>query len=189
MASPGFEWAYRDLLTAMLIVFMAMAVLALVVTTKPNPHTPIQGNLVFMMHWDKASDSDIDLWVRSPGDKPIGYSRPSGMNCNLIRDDLGKSADPNSENEEMAICRNASAGEYVVNVMAYRVRDKRLPIAVTVESMYSTPTVTSQLFRKSVQLFYEGEELTVIRFTINKNGNLVGDTDSVPTKLFLGTTY
>ena len=186
--SRGFNWAYRDLLTALLVVFIAMATLALVaLVQKPNPNVAIQGNLIFSMHWDSRSNSDIDLWVSSPGDQPVGYRRLSGLNCNLLRDDLGRQHDPSSDNEEMVICRNAPAGSYAVNVMAYDVYDGRFPIPVTVEGSYSDGNGSSRLFEREEKLTYRGQELTVARFQLTKHGALEpGSLNDVPVRLYQG---
>ncbi|MGH7685126.1 MAG: hypothetical protein ACREMT_12335, partial [Vulcanimicrobiaceae bacterium] len=171
--SRGFSWAYRDLLTALLVVFIAMATLALVaVVQKPNPTLPIQGNLIFTMHWDGNSNSDIDLWVKGPNDSPIGYRRMSGLNCNLLRDDLGQKHDPSSQNEEMAICRNAPPGAYAVNVVAYNVYDRRFPVHVSIESYFSDASSSNRLFERDAKLMHQGQEVTVARFELMKHGEL-----------------
>lgn len=184
--SRGFSWAYRDLLTALLVVFIAMAALSLVaVVQKPTPKVSIQGNLIFAMHWDARSNSDIDLWIKSPGDQPVGYSRRSGINCNLLRDDLGRLHDPSSENEEMAVCRNAPPGAYSVNVMAYDVYDHRVPIQVSVESYFSDGVGSERLFERDATLTYQGQELTVARFQLMKGGRMQrGSFNDVPIHLY-----
>lgn len=184
--SRGFSWAYRDLLTALLVVFIAMAALALVaVIQKPNPNVAIQGNLVVTMHWDPRSNSDVDLWVQSPGDEPVGFHRRSGLNCNLLRDDLGRLHDPSSENEEMTVCRNAPPGSYAVNIMAYNVYDRRFPVPVSVESFFSNANGSSRIFHRDAKLTYKGQELTVARFQLTKDGRLVpGTINDVPIKLY-----
>ena len=186
--SRGFSWAYRDLLTALLVVFIAMATLALVaVVQKPNPKVAIQGNLIFAMHWKASSNSDIDMWVKSPEDRPVGFMRLSGMNCNLLRDDLGHAHDPSSENEEMAVCRNAPAGAYAVNVMAYDVYDRHFPIDVTVESFYTNGTGSSRLFQRDARLTYQGQEVTVAQFQLTKDGLVkAGTINDIPIVLFRG---
>jgi hypothetical protein len=186
--SRGFSWAYRDLLTALLVVFIAMAALALVaVVQKQNPNVPIQGNLVVAMHWDPRSDSDIDLWVRSPSDAPVGFRRLSGLNCNLLRDDLGHRHDPSSENEEMTVCRNAPAGEYAVNIMAYHVYDGRFPVHVWVESFFSNANGSNRIFHREANLTYQGQELTVARFGLTNDGTLIpGSLNDIPVLLYQG---
>lgn len=184
--SYGFSWAYRDLLTALLVVFIAMAALALIaVVQRPNPNVAIQGNLIVTMHWDPRSGSDIDLWVKSPGDAPVGFHRMSGLNCNLLRDDLGRMHDPSSQNQEMVVCRNAPAGAYAVNVMAYNVYDRRFPVAVSVESYYSDGNGTTRIFQRQAKLTYLGQELTVARFGLRNGGTLApGSLNDIPIALY-----
>lgn len=186
--SRGFSWAYRDLLTALLVVFIAMSALALVaIVQKPNPTVAIQGNLVIAMHWNGRSNSDVDLWVKSPGDRPVGFMRLSGTNCNLLRDDLGRLHDPSSENEEMVVCRNAPPGAYAVNVMAYDVYDHHVPIDVSVESFYTNASGSTRLFQRDTRLMHQGEETTVARFQLQKGGLLKpGSFNDIPILLFRG---
>jgi hypothetical protein len=186
--SRGFSWAYRDLLTALLVVFIAMSTLALVaIVQKPDPKVAIQGNLVIAMHWNGRSNSDVDLWVKSPSDRPVGFMRLSGMNCNLLRDDLGRRHDPSSENEEMVVCRNAPAGAYAVNVMAYDVYDHQFPIDVSVESFFTSASGSTRLFQRETQLTHQGEEVTVARFELEKGGLLKpGSVNDIPIALFRG---
>lgn len=187
--SRGFSWAYRDLLTAMLVVFIAMAALALLaVVPKQNDNVAIQGNLIVTMHWDPRSDSDIDLWVQSPGDEPVGFQRKSGLNCNLLRDDLGRLHDPSSDNEEMTVCRNAPPGAYAVNVMAYDVYDGRFPVQVSVESFFSGGNGSQRLFQRATNLTYQGQQQTVARFQLMKGGTLQPDSlNDIPIVLYRGT--
>ena len=186
--SRGFSWAYRDLLTALLVVFIAMSALALVaIVQKPNPTVAIQGNLVIAMHWNARSNSDVDLWVKSPDDRPVGFMRLSGMNCNLLRDDLGRLHDPSSENEEMVVCRNAPPGAYAVNVMAYDVYDHHFPIDVSVESFYTNASGSTRIFQRNTHLTHQGEETTVARFQLQKGGLLKpGSFNDIPIPLFRG---
>lgn len=168
----GYAYSIRDLLIALLVVFMALSVFALVSHPKQKPGVQA-GSLIFQMHWQDSSDSDIDLWMKPPDDRPIGYSHMSGHYCNLLRDDLGRDHDPASTNTEVNICRKALPGEYIVNTMAYNAYDGNYPISVTVTVTELSTTVSRMLIEKTVQLQYQGQELTVFRFTLDKQGNIV----------------
>ena len=169
----GFEWAYRDLLIALLVVFMAMAALALVAATKVQSAGVRQGSLVIQLRWDHARDADVDLWVKAPDDAPVGFSHPGDRHCNLLRDDLGRQLDPESRNEELVVCRGQPAGEYVVDVMLYHSYDGSLPVATTVEvSRLDADGVITVLHRR-LELAREGEQATVWRFALARNGDLV----------------
>jgi hypothetical protein len=172
--SKGFFWAYIDLLFALVVGFMAMACLAVVAKTTPqDPGTKV-GDLTIEMQWPTGSESDIDLWVRSPGDKPIGYSRRTGKVCDLIRDDLGALHDAASRAMEMVACRKAPAGEYVVNVHAYAFLEKAaIPVRIFVRRQRPGQNAIETLLKQTTTLDHNGQEATVARFTLSPNGDLV----------------
>lgn len=182
----GFRWSYIDLMWAALVCFMALSVYSLMAAAvKREVSVKPQGDLIFTLHWDPASDSDIDLWVLAPGDQPVGYSHPTDVHCNLVRDDLGHGGDSQSRNEEMTLCRGTPAGEYVVDVMAYNVRDGKFPVGMTVSASRVTPSGVEQVFSKKVELGHNGEQFTVTRFKIDKDGNVLeGSFNDLPMPLY-----
>ena len=183
--SAGFEWAYRDLLIALLVVFMAMAALALVAATKAERVGVTQGSLVIEMRWDRASDSDMDLWVEAPGDAPVGFSHMADAHCNLLRDDLGRALDPQSRNEEMVVCRGTPAGEWIVDTMLYRSYDDVFPVHVAVTVMRIDGGGVRTLLSRRVDLAREGEQVTVWRFTLDGKGRVVpGSVNHLPMPLY-----
>ena len=172
--SKGFFWAYIDLLFALVVGFMAMACLAVVAKTTPQEAGTKVGDLTIEMQWPMGSESDMDLWVRSPGDKPIGYSRKTGKVCDLIRDDLGALHDAASRALEMVACRKAPAGEYVVNAHAYAFLEKAaIPVRITVRRQRPGQNATETLLTKTTTIDHNGQEVTIARFTLNPDGDLV----------------
>jgi len=134
------------------------------------------GNVIVEVRWDANSDSDIDLWCQGPGDVPVGYSNKSGIIFNLVRDDLGRSGDPNSMNYEVQYARGRWPGEYVVNLHAYRIHDQKLPVEADVTiTTRDREDNTRQILKSHVSLEYEGQETTVFRFMLDQDGNLVPD--------------
>lgn len=178
----GYSWAMRDLLIALVVVFLGMAVMALAV--HQNQKAGIRpGTLIIQMHWADWSNSDIDLWVKSPGDVPVGYSRLRGLYCDLLRDDLGHAHDPVSTNTETVVCRKAPQGSYIVNAMAYDVYDYKfpIPVTVTVTELRGSPHL---IVRRTVELTHQGQELTVIGFSVDRHGNLIPDSlNTIQTEL------
>ncbi len=183
--SEGFEWAYRDLLIALLVVFMAMAALALVAATKAVRAGVTQGSLVIEMRWDRASDSDMDLWVKAPGDAPVGFSHMADQHCNLLRDDLGRAIDRQSRNEEMVVCRGAPAGEWIADAMLYRDYDGVLPVGVDVTVLRISGAGVDTLLTRHVEMTEEGEQDTIWRFGLDGKGALVpGSVNDLPMPLY-----
>lgn len=163
--SKGFEWSYRDLLTSLVVVYMAMAALALIAARKASTAGVTPGNVMFQLTWDQAKEADVDLWVRAPGDQTVGYSHPAGRHCNLVRDDLGRPTDPESRNLELAVCRGTPDGEWIANAALYADRDGKLPVSATVIASMADQNGIRQIARRTVQLSREGDEQTAFRFT------------------------
>jgi hypothetical protein len=126
------------------------------------------------LFWDKAIDADVDLWVQGPGDVPVGYSNKSGVIFNLVRDDLGKSGDPNSMNYEVAYGRGHWPGEYVVNAMLYRSCDQKFPVATQIKvSLQDQQGHVRQALQSNIELAFEGQETTVFRFRLDEAGEII----------------
>lgn len=183
---PGFVWSYRDLLWALVITFMAMSVLALVAATQQrNALVEPQANLLFTLHWDDASNSDVDLWVRAPGETPVGYLHEGDTTANLVRDDLGRKKDKKSRNQEMTMARGTPAGEWVVNVMLFASYDSRFPVKATAEVIRVGRRGTRTLVSRTVALDHVGQQVTVARFTLDAHGSLVpGSVNDLPVPLY-----
>jgi len=178
--NTGFEWSYRDLLFTMMVAYMAMAAMALIITSKITKiETVSPGNILIEMTWDRTKNADVDLWVQAPGERAVGYSNKSSVVFNLLRDDLGYSSDPESRNHELAVGRGLRPGEYIVNVHLYSARDS-LPfdarVTVTLDKKshdQASSSIATVIAREKVTLTRNGEQLTAIRFTLDKNGDLV----------------
>ncbi|MGH6903435.1 MAG: hypothetical protein ACREIR_11930, partial [Geminicoccaceae bacterium] len=149
-------------------------------------NTQPPGNVIVEVRWPDDIDCDVDLWVEAPGDIPVGYSNKGGVIFNLLRDDLGKRADATGMNYEVSYSRGIVAGEYTVNVHLYRNTAGVLPIPVTVVTSVKKSSKESarQVLASNIELVREGEELTVYRFRLSEDGDLVpGSVHSLQRKL------
>jgi len=170
---------FRDVIMLALAGFVAMVILLLPHLNPPGKAaeqtTEPPGNVIVELRWPDELDSDVDLWVEAPGDIPVGYSNKGGAIFNLLRDDLGKRADATGLNYEISYSRGIPEGEYTVNVHLYRNAANVFPIPVTVVTSVKTAPNESarQLLASKIELQREGEELTVYRFRLSKDGNLV----------------
>lgn len=200
--SKGFEWAYRDLLTALMVVFMALGLLSIIASQRLKTIEGVQpGQLLVQMTWKNGSTSDIDLWVKSPDDEPVGYTRAAGKTCDLLRDDLGRAMDLTSHAIELTVCRDPPPGEYLINVHLYNIHlakayggvpeqtwdevmKKELPMPVTVlitKADKKNPGHMKKILEKEVMLDHAGQELTVARFELDGDANLVaGSLNDLP---------
>jgi hypothetical protein len=172
--------SFRDMLFLLVFAYLVIGAIALAHVAKNDEEktqgAPPPGNVIVEITWDKAIDADVDLWVQGPGDVPVGYSNKSGMIFNLVRDDLGRGGDPNSMNYEVAYGRGHWAGEYVVNVMLYRSRDRKIPVPVVAKvSLQGEKGQVRQVVQSNVELAFEGQETTVFRFKLDQKGQFIAD--------------
>lgn len=186
------DTVYKDTITLMLlgIVFLFIIILFHINPVAKEDEGEIKqpGNIAVEISWPAEQGMDIDLWVRAPGDTPVGYSNKASKYFNLVRDDLGNLTDELKLNFENSFSRGAPPGEYVVNVHLYNQNNFPLPINVYVGVIIRDPTdedATETKFNKTVTLTEQGQELTVFRFKIDENGDLVeGSTHDLPVKLW-----
>jgi len=170
---------FRDVIMLALAGFVAMVILLLPHLNPPGEAaedtTQPPGNVIVELRWPDELDSDVDLWVEAPGDVPVGYSNKGGAIFNLLRDDLGQRADATGLNYEVSYSRGIVPGEYTVNVHLYRNAAGVYPIPVTVvTSVKKSPDESArQLLASRVELAREGQEVTVYRFVLTKDGELV----------------
>jgi hypothetical protein len=176
----GMNVSFRDMLFLLVFAYLVIGAIALAHVARNDQEQSRgqapPGNVIVEMLWDKTIDADVDLWVKGPGNVPVGYSNKSGMIFNLVRDDLGKSGDPNSMNYEISYGRGHWPGEYVVNAMLYRSRDHKYPVGTQIKvSLQNRQGQVRQVLQSNVDLAFEGQETTAFRFRLDEKGELVAD--------------
>ena len=171
------DTVFRDVILLALSGFVAVVLILL-----PHLHPPLEakeapppGNVVVEINWPSKIDADVDLWVEAPGDQPVGYSNKGGKVFNLLRDDLGQFRDLTDVNYEVAYSRGVVEGEYTINIHLYRNKSAVVPVPVTVVASVkrSDGANLKRLTSAKVELGYTGEEVTVVRFALNKAGEIV----------------
>lgn len=122
-----------------MLLMLSMAVVLVIVIHHINPDknndmvaSAHQGNLIVELFWDDTSIADVDLWVKAPGEPPVGFTNRSGQTFNLLRDDLGSFADISERNMEIAYGRGLPDGEYIINVQLYNGKGASLPLEALV---------------------------------------------------------
>ncbi len=169
---------FRDVIMLALLGFVTIVILLL-----PHINPPVEaddttrppGNLVVELRWPDELDTDVDLWVQAPGDRPVGYSNRGGKVFDLLRDDLGHLGDATELNYEIAFSRGAPAGDYTVNLHLYRNNAGVLPVPaiVVVSSKADINSSMRPIATRRVRLDRLGQELTVVRFSLDRDGRLV----------------
>jgi hypothetical protein len=166
--------AFLDFLFLALTGFMAMVLLLIshVAVSSESERKLDRAGVLVEIVWPADTDADVDLWVRAPGDTPVGYSNKGGAIFDLLRDDLGLRKDLTGMNYESSVSRGSPAGEYTVNIHLYRRNSTDLPLGVevlvTIKPYADGPRIIVD--QRTVVLRAEGEELTVVRFTLDSDG-------------------
>jgi hypothetical protein len=164
----------RDTYLNLLMVVLLLLVILIRMLNPPTEDAKAEppGNLVVTIVWP-VGNSDIDLWVLGPGEpRAVGYSRKSGKLFDLLRDDLGLIPDATGANFENAYTRGVVPGEYTINIHAFRC--PTLPQVVNVEIGMNAGDNSQMrvLVTTAVTLIHQGQELTAIRFYLEKDGTI-----------------
>ncbi len=169
---------FRDVIMLALLGFITIVILLLPhlnpLVEANEPSRP-PGNVIVELRWPDDVDADVDLWVEAPGEAPVGYSNKGGRIFNLLRDDLGNTNDATKLNYEVAYSRGVPAGEYTINLHLYRSLDSQLPIpaVVAVGIKADRDAALLPIATGNVELVRVGQEITVVRFSIDERGMLV----------------
>ena len=196
----GSQIAFIDLLFNTLVGFVFLFVLAFILINPVAKKSNVEviAEFIITVSWPDQSADDVDTWVKDPAGNIVGFKMKDRGLMNLDRDDLGRSNDTitttNGEklyvrqNIEHITIRGIIPGEYVVNVHLYRrvpkneVKDEHyfevIPVRVNVEKLNPYGVV----YIKDVTLAIKGEEKTVLRFTVNEDGD-VTDINELPFKI------
>lgn len=175
-------FAQNDLLWSLAACFMVLTALLITVieTKKVTEKTTEEvqaGSISVYAFWQDGIDLDIDLHLSSPSGDHVYFAKLSGKIWNLLRDDLGKANDPGPRNFENAYARGLPAGDYIVNLHAYRGAPDKYPIDVEGEVIITANPAAGKgaqkVVKQKVTLYRTGEEVTLVRFTIDGKGNVV----------------
>lgn len=145
-----------DLVALIALVFIALAL----ISVPKRQHSAIEtlGYYAVTLTWTDGSTSDVDLYVRDPAGNITYYANSDPGGLYLEHDDLGR---PDKLNYERILLRTIERGEYVVNVHAYRLEERRVPVTVTIWRLRGQDR---EIASKSLVLIQTGQEKTVFRF-------------------------
>jgi hypothetical protein len=182
---------FTDILLNVLLGFSFMVFIALTLI-KPEAKAgsvDIKAEVLITVSWPDGKEDDVDTYVQDPVGNIVWYFAKEKGLLNLERDDRGAFHDTmlvkgqriqNPLNQETVTLRGIVAGEYVVNIYDYNAVTKgNLPVTVRVEKL--NPKV-SVIFYGVHDLTHTGDEATMVRFTLNDQGD-VSDINSRPMSL------
>ncbi len=185
---------FRDVTLLALSGFVALVVMMIpfinpIAEAEQETNATEPGNVIVEIHWPQELDADVDLWVKAPGDMPIGYSNKGSALVNLLRDDLGHFNDLTESNYEVTYSRGIVAGEWTVNLHAFRMDPGQPPpyaIRTVVSVMRPEFNRPKQILEKVTDLTRLGQERTVFRFKLSEEGKLIrGSTNDLQRPLVL----
>lgn len=185
---------FYDMLFNMLIAFVfcfIIALLAINPKAKKAGDVPAKAEFIVTLSWPDNDPNDIDAWVQGPSGAKVWFRAREADLMHLDRDDRGISNDTvmidgreviNPLNQEVITIRGISPGEYIVNAHYYKANknDKKAAAAQSGGVVVATLTVVKVNPRAEVvyygqrKLAQRGEEVTMVRFTIDPEGSVSG---------------
>lgn len=184
--------AFLDLLLNCLVGFVFLFTIAFI-QIEPDANdaqVKTKAEYVITLTWPVEDPSDVDLWLEDPAGNLIGFKKKQAGFTVLDRDDLGGAGDtfrlPDGRiikyeyNQEIMTIRGIIPGDWSVTVHLYNKKIKN-PTVATVRIDKLNPKVVT-VFNKKFTLKRHWEELTVIRFTMTSDGDMV-DINDVPISL------
>ena len=174
--------AFVDFLFILLLAFISMFILALILINPITKKSEVERKAEFLitLEWSEKSDDDVDLWVEDSLGNIVSFTNTTAGLMYLDKDDLGTSNDtiylPDGTeqiiylNREVIALRGWVEGEYIINTHVYSKRGPN-PIKVRIEMLRLNPYKI--LFKENFILRKRGEEITVRRVTLDKDGHLV----------------
>ncbi len=167
---------WRDFTLILVMVFFVFVVWMFPHLNPPadEEQSSPPGNVIVHIVWPNGN-IDVDLWLTGPGEiAPVGYAHKSGLLWNLLRDDTGLASDMSGINYENAYSRGIPAGEYIINVHCYAC-GAFVPVTVKLEvtAKAKPQGAVVHLVYAEVTLVAQNEELTMVRFKLDKDGKIV----------------
>ena len=172
---------FSDLLFNTLLIFVMLFAIA-IVAMNPKAKTGVidaKAEFIVTVTWPDMNPNDIDTWVQDPGRNLVWFRQREGGMMHLDRDDRGLANDTlvvngqqvvNPLNQEVVTIRGFAPGEYVVNVFYYDSKDGQ-PVPVNVSVVKVNPRA-EVVFYGTVNVARKGDEVTAVRFTVNRDGKV-----------------
>jgi len=174
---------FTDLLFNALLGFTFLFLVA-IMFMNPEAKTGIidpKAEYILTVTWEDNNPDDIDAWVEDPEGQTIWFRNPEAGLLHLDRDDRGLVNDTisingeeiqNPLNQEVVTIRGVVKGEYIVNLHYYASETKK-PVDVKVRLVKVNPAL-EVIYYGVVTLEKAGDEKTVLRFNIGRDGQISG---------------
>ncbi len=183
---PFTDILFNALLGFAMMVFIAFALI------NPDAKSGLvdtKAEVIITTTWPDNNDDDIDTYVQDPTGNVVWYHSMQKGFVTLDRDDRGNYLDEvtvNGEtvhialNQETVTVRGILPGDYAVNVYHYTNPSAgAVPVTVKVEKVNPKLSV---IYYDTLLLTRKGDEKTVVRFTMDKDG-AISNVNTVPVSL------
>ena len=184
---------FVDLLFNVLIGFVFLFIISFLLINPIAKRADIEVKAEFLITvmWPDDLEDDVDTYVEDPVGNLVWFrSREPGL-MHLDRDDLGKRNDEVTtaagtilfpENREIVTLRGVVPGEYIINIhMYFKVGEEPVPVTIQIDKI----NPYSVVLRETIELKNKGDEVTVARFSVKSNGDVI-DVNKLPKKLVEG---
>jgi len=172
-----------NLLLGYAFLFVISFLLIQPILKKAEVHT--QAEYIITVTWPLDNPDDVDTWLEDPLGNIVWFSNKEAGLSHLDRDDLGHMNDTifladgsvikYPYNQEILTIRGFIGGEWTLNIHMYAKRDKNPTLVrVTVDKL--NPKLKPILI-KEILLEARGDEVTVARFEMSSNGDILSLND------------
>ena len=178
---------FVDLLFNLLLGFAFLFIVSFLmiqpILKKAEVHT--QAEYIITVTWPLDNPDDVDTWLEDPLGNLVWFRNKEAGLSHLDRDDLGHMNDTifladgsvikYPYNQEILTIRGFIGGEWTLNVHMYAKRDKNPTLArVTIDKL--NPKL-KPILAKDILLEARGDEVTVARFEMSTNGDILSLND------------
>ena len=173
--------AFLDVLFNTLLCFAALFALSFILInpSRAEKNVEMKAEFVIVVTWPQELDDDVDVYLEDPVGHLVAFMRREDGLMHLDRDDLGSRNDfintpagrvEYPQNREIVTIRGIVPGEYVLNVHMYSKKSMgaSTPVTVLVDKINPYGTVVV----KTVELGNAGDEKTICRFVVDKEGKV-----------------
>lgn len=182
-----------DMKSNLLVGFVSLFILAFLLINPIADDGKIDPRTEYMitLEWDDESYVDMDMWVRGPDGRRVGYAMKEGGYMSLDRDDLGVANDSYIVNNEIVTVRRnietlkincICPGEYVVNTHYFSDGARYKPINEDQKAPEVNPPTKAKITvykMEPYKVVFVGytestlkQEKTVVTFVIDEEGTV-----------------
>ncbi len=193
---------FIDLLFNILVGFAFLFIVAFILIKPESKKKDFdrRAEFIVVLEWDAGVKDDIDLYVEDPLGGIASFRHPRVNFSHLDKDDLGSRNDttvlPDGTvktipiNREVITIRGNIPGEWTINAHYYSPYGQRRALNTNGEIVVLGNNKTQKALTVKVELhrvtpyeilgiwdkkfYHKGQEETFVRFTIDKEGNLIG---------------